>query len=212
ILANKDKYNIKVANFSLHASNSSSFTSDPLDKAVERLWFAGVTVVAAAGNYGSASGPSGVPYAPGNDPIVITVGAADMGGDPSPWNDTAPTWSAYGYTNDGFRKPEVAADGRYIVGPIPMGSTLAAEKASNIVSPGYIQLSGTSFSAPIVSGIAAQILAFHPNWGPDQVKGALMETARPTPKAIPGSLGVGEVNAVKAVIANRVANPNKGLE
>src|SRR5256886_10173417 len=49
ILANKDKYNIKVANFSLHASNSSSFTHDPLDKAVEKLWFSGVTVVAAAG-------------------------------------------------------------------------------------------------------------------------------------------------------------------
>ncbi|TML52476.1 MAG: hypothetical protein E6G21_05230 [Actinobacteria bacterium] len=96
ILDNKDKYNIKVANFSLHASNSSSFTHDPLDKAVEKLWFSGVTVVAAAGNYGYANAPSGVKYAPGNDPFVITVGAADMDGNPSPNNDTAPSWSAYG--------------------------------------------------------------------------------------------------------------------
>jgi serine protease AprX len=212
ILANKDKYNIKVANFSLHASNSSSFTRDPLDKAVEKLWFSGVTVVAAAGNYGLATGPSGVKYAPGNDPFVITVGAADMDGDPSPRNDTAPSWSAYGYTNDGFSKPEVAADGRYMVGPIPMGSTLAALKASNVVSPGYIQLSGTSFAAPIVAGIAAQIIARNPTWGPDQIKGALMETARPTPAAKPGSLGLGEVNAVRAVTVNRVPNPNKALE
>src|SRR5205814_1572288 len=96
---------------------------------------------------------------PGNDPFVITVGAADMDGNPSPNNDTAPSWSAYGYTNDGFDKPEISADGRYMVGPIPMGSTLAVQKAANIVTPGYIQLSGTSFAAPIVSGIAAQILA-----------------------------------------------------
>ncbi len=212
ILANKDKYNIKVANFSLHASNSSSFTHDPLDKAVEKLWFGGVTVVAAAGNYGLANGPSGVPYAPGNDPFVITVGAADMDGNPNPMNDTAPLWSAYGRTNDGFQKPEVAADGRYMVGPIPMASTLASQKASNVVSPGYIQLSGTSFAAPIVSGIAAQIIARNPTWGPDQIKGALMATARPTPSAVPWSLGLGEVNAVKSVTAVNVPNPNKALD
>jgi serine protease AprX len=212
ILANKDKYNIKVANFSLHASNPSSFTRDPLDKAVEKLWFGGVTVVAAVGNYGLPNGPSGVPYAPGNDPFVITVGAADMDGNPNPMNDTAPSWSAYGYANDGFRKPEVAADGRYMVGPIPAGSTLAAQKAANMVSSGYIQLSGTSFAAPIVAGIAAQIIARNPSWGPDQIKGALMATARPTPSAVPGSLGLGEVNAVRSVTATSVPNPNKALE
>ena len=212
ILDNKDKYNIKVANFSLHASNSSSFTHDPLDKAVEKLWFSGVTVVAAAGNYGYANAPSGVKYAPGNDPFVITVGAADMDGNPSPNNDTAPSWSAYGYTNDGFAKPELAADGRYMVGPIPAGSTLASQKVSNIVSPGYIMLSGTSFAAPIVAGIAAQIIARNPTWGPDQIKGGLMETARPTPNATPGSLGLGEVNALKAVLLSGAPNPNKALE
>jgi serine protease AprX len=212
ILANKDKYNIKVANFSLHASNSSSFTHDPLDEAVEKLWFSGVTVVAAAGNYGLPNGPSGVPYAPGNDPFVITVGAADMHGNPNPKNDTAPFWSAYGYTNDGFRKPELAADGRYMIGPVPMTSTLASEKASNMVAPGYIQLSGTSFAAPIVAGIAAQIIARNPSWGPDQIKGALMATARPTPSAVPGSLGLGEVNAVASATAVSAPNPNKGLE
>jgi serine protease AprX len=212
ILANKDTYNIRVANFSLHSSTSSSFTRDPLDKAVEKLWFSGVTVVAAAGNYGLPNGPSGVKYAPGNDPFVVTVGAADMDGDPNPKNDTAPSWSAYGYTNDGFSKPEVAADGRYMVGPIPGGSTLAAQKASNIVAPGYIQLSGTSFAAPIVSGIAAQLLARHPEFTPDQVKGVLMETTRPTPLAAKGSTGLGEVNAVRAIAVDTPPNPNRGLD
>ena len=65
---------------------------------------------------------------------------------------TAPFWSAYGYTNDGFRKPEVAADGRLHGRPDSDDlARIASQKASNIVSPGYIQLSGTSFAAPIVS-------------------------------------------------------------
>src|SRR6476646_3458967 len=70
-----NKYNIRVANFSLHSSYSTNFYRDPLDQAVEKLWFGGVVVVAASGNYGSATAPSGVLYAPGNDPFVITVGA-----------------------------------------------------------------------------------------------------------------------------------------
>src|SRR5438270_478251 len=77
ILQNKDTYNIRVANFSLHGSQNSTFRFDPLDKAVERLWFSGVVVVAAAGNYGATQ--SGVLYAPGNDPFVITVGATGVG-------------------------------------------------------------------------------------------------------------------------------------
>ena len=44
-----------------------------------------------------------------------------------------------------------------------------------------MQLSGTSFSAPVVAGAAAMLLAQHPTWTPDQVKGALMATATPTP-------------------------------
>ena len=53
ILANKARYNIRVANFSLHSSRVSSVRFDPLNRAVEKLWFSGVFVVAAAGNYGS---------------------------------------------------------------------------------------------------------------------------------------------------------------
>ena len=79
ILANKSTYNIRIANFSLHSATKGNFVTDPLDKAVEKLWFNGVVVVAAAGNYGTAGAPSGVPYAPGNDPFVITVGAIDIG-------------------------------------------------------------------------------------------------------------------------------------
>ena len=52
ILANKDTYGIKVVNISMAGSSPASFRNDPLDQAVERLWFSGVTVVAASGNFG----------------------------------------------------------------------------------------------------------------------------------------------------------------
>ena len=55
ILANKTKYNIRVANFSLHSVNRASILFDPLDQAVEKLWLNGIVVVAAAGNYGTGA-------------------------------------------------------------------------------------------------------------------------------------------------------------
>jgi serine protease AprX len=212
IVANKDAYKIRVANFSLHSTNPSNFTRDPLDKAVEKLWFDGVTVVAAAGNYGVSGGPSRVKYAPGNDPFVITTGASDIGGTVGVGDDSAAPWSAYGYTYDGFWKPEIGAPGRYMVGAVPAGSTIAVEKAANVTAPGYIQLSGTSFSTPAVAGAAAQILARHPGFTPDQVKGALMIGARPSPNAAKGSLGVGELDAGKSIKVDNPPNPNKALD
>jgi serine protease AprX len=211
ILANKAQYGIRVANFSLHSSVANSFMYDPLDKAVERLWFNGVVVVAAAGNYGYPDRPSGVPFAPGNDPFVITVGASDTGKSVSTNDDVAAPWSAYGYTLDGFAKPDLAAPGRYMVGPVPVTSTLYAERPDHIVQPGYMELSGTSFAAPVVSGIAALILGRHPGFSPDQVKGALMLGAKPLPKASDLSEGVGEVNASRSVELANPPSANKAL-
>ncbi|MDX6507561.1 MAG: serine protease AprX [Gaiellaceae bacterium] len=212
ILANKAQYNIRIANLSLHSANKSHFFQDPLDQAVEKLWFNGVVVVAAAGNYGLGSTPSGVLYAPGNDPFVITVGAVDIGGTKNLKDDTNAPWSAYGRTEDGFMKPDLAAPGRYMVGPVPMGSTLAVDRPDKIVTPGYIQLSGTSFAAPVISGAAAQLLAKHPEFTPDQVKGALMASTKDVDGADLGSVGVGELQMSKAASITRPPNPNKALD
>ena len=90
----------------------------PIDAAVENLWHQGVTVVASAGNLGSAE--DAVWYAPGNDPLVITVGCLDDNQTVAPGDDSLCLISSRGATEDGFAKPELVAPGRKIV------STLAA--------------------------------------------------------------------------------------
>jgi serine protease AprX len=209
ILQNKDKYKIRVANFSLTGSTPSTFRFDPLDRAVEKLWFSGVVVVTAAGNY--ADTKPGVLYSPGNDPFVITVGADDAAGTVPAGDDFPAPWSSYGSTLDGFLKPEISAPGRMLVGAVPSSSTLAAERPDRIVEPGYMAMSGTSFAAAVVSGIAADILALHPTWTPDKVKGALMQSARPLTLGPPHAGGVGEVTAYGASNVADPPNPNRAL-
>jgi serine protease AprX len=202
---------IRVANFSLHSASPASVFFDPLDRAVEKLWFNGVVVVAAAGNYGVDGSATGIPFAPGNDPFVITVGAADINHSVRTSDDFAAPWSAWGYTLDGFSKPELGAPGRYMIAAVPNTSTLYLERPGNIKPYNTMELSGTSFAAPVVAAAAAQVLAAHPEWTPDQVKGALMVSAKDTPGATLGSLGVGMVDAGRAVAVVDPPNPNAGL-
>jgi serine protease AprX len=215
ILKNHRQYNIRVANFSLHSATPTSFRWDPLDKAVEKLWFDGVVVVAASGNQGQAGKPTPMAYAPANDPFVITVGALDLHNSTSPDRADLAPWSAWGYTLDGFAKPELSAPGRGIVGPVPAGSTLAAEKPAQVISSAegtYMRLSGTSLSAPIVSGIAADLLTLRPALSPDQVKGALMLKARALRKVQTLAGGVGEVYAPASAAVLSPPNPNRALD
>jgi serine protease AprX len=210
ILQHAQEYNIRVANFSLAGASDTSIRIDPLDKAVEALWFKGIVVVAAAGNHGKG-GPVSMSYAPGNDPFIITVGALDQHMSSDPSDDTVPAWSAYGKTLDGFAKPDLSAPGRYMVAPAPMDGTIARTVPDRIVANGYMWMSGTSFATPVVSAAAAQILARHPNFTPDQVKGALMLAANYLPGAQGFSGGVGEIDAGVAATIDDPPNPNEGL-
>jgi serine protease AprX len=210
ILQNQSAYNIRVANFSMVSEAESSFVTDPLDAAVEQLWFHGIVVVAAAGNYGQSGGVV-MAHAPGNDPFVITVGALDTNGTPTPSDDFAAPWSAFGHTGDGFAKPEISAPGRWIVAPVPMGATLPTIAPDRVVAPGYMWMSGTSLSAPIVSGAADAVLGLHPGWSPGQVKGALMLTANAT-SAANWSGGVGEVDAAAALQLLSAPDADANLE
>jgi serine protease AprX len=211
LYANKSKYNIRVANFSLNSAEQSSFMYDPLAKAVEKLWLSGMVVVTAAGNTASGGLQSGVQYAPANDPFVITVGAVDIAGTVKSSDDFAAPWSSFGYTLDGFSKPEIAAPGRYMNGAVSAGSTMRGEHPERLVDSSHMWMSGTSFAAPVVAGAAAQILAVTPTLTPDQVKGALMLKAEPGLDPSTRAFGVGIVKADAASAVVNAPNPNAGL-
>ncbi len=176
VLNNKAKYNIRVVNLSLNTTTAESYHVSPIDAAVEILWFNNIVVVVSAGNQGSGS-----IYAPANDPFVITVGATDDKGSSSLSDDTIASFSAYGTTGDGFKKPDLVAPGKNIVGRlINTNMGMAQAHPSNILSNSYFKMSGTSVSAPMVSGAVALLLQKDPSLTPDQVKFRLMATANKT--------------------------------
>ena len=207
IYRNRISKGIGVVNFSIRSTHPNWGFYDPINLAVERLWQTGTVVVASAGN----GGDQRMLYAPASDPFIITVGAADTAGTVTTADDFDAPWSSRGYTAEGFAKPELTAPGRRIVAAVPAQSYLARTFADRVVAPGYMWMSGTSFSAPIVSGAAAQLLARHPDWSPDQVKGALMLTARTLPRAAPLSAGVGEIDVAAAAALQNPPNPNENL-
>jgi serine protease AprX len=207
IYENRGSYNIRVANFSLNSPFANYGLLDPLNEAVRRLWLTGTVVVAAAGN----DGPGASVNAPASEPFVITVGATDVAETATTDDDTNAPWSSYGHTVNGFAKPELAAPGRYMGGPIARTSRLDDAFPSRVVAPGYMWMSGTSFAAPVVAGAAAQILTLNPSLRPDQVKGALMATARELPQAAAGSVGVGQIDVAAAASLSNPPNPNSAL-
>ncbi|MFN2540532.1 MAG: S8 family serine peptidase [Mycobacteriales bacterium] len=170
----KETYNIRVLNLSWGVPSTQDPVIDPLNYAVERLWGIGITVIAAAGN----SGPNaGTILKPGDDPLVVTVGAYDDRGTSSASDDTIPAWSSQGPTAQGRMKPDLVAPGRTLVATRAPGSAIEIANPQALVGSSYIKGSGTSEATAVTSGAAALLLAAHPGWTPDQVKYALTSTA-----------------------------------
>jgi serine protease AprX len=195
------EYNIRVINLSLEAATAQSYQTDPLDAAVESAWLKGIVVVAAAGNRGTDA--DSVDYAPGNDPYVISVGGADDRGTQGTSDDDSTSWGSIGTTQDGFAKPDVIAPGAHIISTLAPGSAFAGLCPACVREGAYFQAGGTSMSTPVVSGVVAQLLQKHPDWTPNQVKGALVKTARPLNG---GRKNLKEIAADKAVGTSATAN------
>ncbi|MCL7747923.1 S8 family serine peptidase [Halalkalibacter alkaliphilus] len=80
------------------------------------------------------------------------------------------------------------------------------------VPKGYLGLNGTSMSAPHVAGAAALVKQAHPDWNPDQVKAALMNTAKKLMNEdgepyYPYEQGAGRLQVDKAIDATTLAYP-----
>lgn len=74
-------------------------------------------------------------------------------------------------------------------------------KGNNVISGAYKHVDGTSFAAPIVSSIAAQMIEANPALAPQDVKRLLIDTARRIPGVSVDRQGWGVVDAEKAVRA-----------
>jgi Subtilase family len=111
--------------------------ADPLlEDAVMFAFRSGSVVVAAAGNEGLEGSPKGYPAA---YPHVLTVGASNEAGRVASFSTLAPT-------------VDLVAPGV----SIPVAEPLALEAS------GYLQVPGTSFSAPLVAGAAAWVWTVRP--------------------------------------------------
>jgi serine protease AprX len=208
VLENRTRYNIRVVNLSLNSTVSESYHTNPLNAAVEILWFNGIVVVVSAGNNGS-----GALYPPANDPFVITVGATDDKGTDSLYDDVVTTFSAYGTTPDGFAKPDLVAPGRNIVSLLGNSSgVIPTRYPGNRVDNNYFRMSGTSMSAPMVAGAVALLLEDEPNLNPDQVKYRLKATARTGGWAYDAAkAGAGYLDAYAAVNGTTTQSANTGI-
>ncbi len=210
VVANHQRYNIRVVNMSLGAAVTESYWTDPLTLAAKRVVDAGVTVVAAAGNIGK--NPAGQTQyggitAPGNAPWVLTVGASSTNGTPQRGDDTMASFSSRGPTYlDWSAKPDLVAPGTGTVSLADPTSTFYATKPQYLL-PGtvstatlpYLTLSGTSMAAPVVSGTIALMLQANPSLTPNAVRAILEYTSQQSPGYNALAEGAGFLNALGAV-------------
>ncbi len=127
LLKNRATMRIKVLNLSFGAPQRSSYHRELLAGVVESAWFAGITVVAAAGNDGPAAGTVSMP---GADPFVVTVGSFADQGTLATNDDRESVFSSRGPTRDGFAKPDVLAPGEHVVSLRVPGTALDQDAAS----------------------------------------------------------------------------------
>ena len=202
----KAQYNIKVVNLSLNSAVPASYVTDPIDAAVEILWFNKIVVVVSAGNLGKNA-----LYPPANDPFVIAVGATDDKGTASITDDVIASYSGSGNTTDGIKKPDLLAPGTNIVALMANpNSVLATAHPANVVNGIYFRMSGTSMAAPMVSAAAALLLQDEPNLTPDQVKYRLMATANKTWPGYNAKVGAGYLDVYAAVKGTTNTSANTG--
>lgn len=181
VLHNHYQYGIRIVNISLGACEAVSYKHSRIDQVIEKLFEKDILVVAAVGN-----DEHGTVKAPANSPHVIAVGGIEY---------DHLYHSTYGKTADGLMKPELVAQAFGVAAPIMPGTTEEKEainlfgnaafesnaeliKERKYISPHYMHVDGTSFAAPVVSAVAAQLLEINPALTPSSLRYLLFSTAK----------------------------------
>jgi len=155
---------------------------DLISQMAEKATEAGIVVVAAAGNFGETTKGIASPAAASG---AIAVGNVNDKGTVDRSDDIINPTSSYGpriSNGDTNRidelKPEVTSYGTDIM-------SCKYSSTPNEEGYGFVSMTGTSMSAPMVSGVAALLIQANPNITPAQVKSILEKTA--TSKGLPYS-------------------------
>ena len=123
-----------------------------------------------------------------NDPFIITVGASHENNDSNRSNDYMDLYSANDITTDGFMKPDVVAPGKDIISVLSASSDWYFDYPDRaVMDKEYFRISGTSMSAPMVTGAVALLLRAEPDLNPDQVKYRLLNTGSTIYGDFPGA-------------------------
>ena len=165
----RKEYSIRILNISIGLNDLEDVESGRLlVEQVEKLWDAGILVVAAAGN----KGPAPMSISPvGRSTKVITVGCHD-GGDFGSRADLCENYSGRGPTEYAIKKPDIVAPGTDIV-----SCNAKCKKTHRGYRNAYTAKSGTSMATPIIAGSAALFLEKEPEVSNDTIKRRMVYTA-----------------------------------
>ncbi len=164
LLARQKVLGIRVVNISMGAFDEEGMQEDSeLVRGVERLWDAGMVVLAAAGN----NGPAPMTIAtPGISRKLITVGCSDDEKETHIDGSRMRNYSGRGPTRACVCKPDLVAPGCEII---------SCTRIFRSSDPPYTVKSGTSMATPMVAGAIACLLEKYPTMTNVQVKLRLRE-------------------------------------
>jgi serine protease AprX len=194
IIANRDKYDIRVVNNSWNTDFEAFDPEHPINVATKAVHDAGVVVVFAAGNATDemtmgayAAAPWVIPVAAGSKTGGITDFSsggleADLVG--TGFDGTDVHGEIRSPNNLGYYHPAVTSTGDRVVSTranltvVPLlGATDDAALGPDAIW--YTTVSGTSMASPETAGVVAMLLEANPALTPEQVRSVLEVTARP---------------------------------